>query len=197
MKKTNRRGMVVIQNIPVFTPEFNKIARQHNKVANKTGKRVKDLTAKAKTPLRDKNKQIVHNIPCKCHKHAYTGETDRKWESRKKEHRDKVRLTKEDIDAGKMQEATARMNTSDGGLAKHASTCTEEIDWENAKIIGREKRWTQRKYLEGIETLRQKNKGITSLNNYNRLEQWQSAVVFRKTSIIRIRDSDLTPHARH
>ena len=72
------RGMVVIQNIPGFTPQFNKIAREHNfKVANKTGKIVKDLTTKAKTPLGDKNKQIVYNIPCKYHKHAYTGETDR------------------------------------------------------------------------------------------------------------------------
>ena len=52
------------------------------------------------------------------------------------------------------------MNTNDGGLAKHTSTCTEEIKWENAKIVGREERWTKRKFLEGIESLREKNKGI-------------------------------------
>ena len=69
------------------------------------------------------------------------------------------------------------------GTSVWRGKCTEEIDWENAKIIGREKRWTQRKYLEGIETLRQKNKGITPLNNYNRLEQWQSVLYpfFEKT----------------
>ena len=82
-----------------------------------------------------------------------------------------------------MQKATERMNTGDGGLAKHASTCQHEVDWENAKIIGRERRWTQRKYLEGIESLRQKNKkqkgqkkeqkGVIPLNSYNQLEQWQ------------------------
>ena len=54
-----------------------------------------------------------------------------------------------------------------------STTCTHEIDWENAKIVGREQRWTQRKYLEGIETLRKKNEGITPLNAYNKLEQWQ------------------------
>ena len=54
------------------------------------------------------------------------------------------------------EEAAARMNTKNGGLEKHMSTYTEEIDGNNARIIGREKRWTQRKYLEGIETLRQK-----------------------------------------
>ena len=178
------RGIVVIQNIPNVTPQFNKIAREHGfKVANKSGSRVKDLTTKAKTPLGDKNSNITYNIPCGCNKYSYNGETQRKWGTRKKEHHDKVRLTKQDIATGNLESATARMNTNDGGLAKHASTCTEEIKWENARITGREERWTQRKYLEGIESLREKNKGITPLNNYNQLEQWQSTLyaLFEKT----------------
>ena len=124
------RGIVVIQNLPNFTPQFNKIARKHDfKVANKTGKRVKYLTAKAKIPLGDKNSHVIYNIPCGCNKYSYTGENSRKWESRRKEHHTKVRLTKEDLDAGSIESA------NDGGLAKHTSTCTEEIDWENAKIV--------------------------------------------------------------
>ena len=172
-----QRGIVVIENIPNVTPQFNKIARKHGfKVANKSGKRVRDLTTKAKTPLGDKNSNVVYNIPCGCNKYSYTGETHRKWETRRKEHKDKVRLTKQDIDTGNIESATSRMNTNDGGLAKHASTCTEEIKWDDAKITGREQRWTQRKYLEGIESLREKNKGITPLNSYNQLEQWQSTL---------------------
>ena len=168
------RGIVTMPNIPGFTPQYNRIARHHGfRVANKTENRVKDLITKAKTPLGDKNNRVVYKIPCKCKKHAYGGETDRKWKSRKKEHQDKVRLTKEDIAAGNMEKATERMNTGDGGLAKHASTCPHEVDWENAKIVGREKGWTQRKYLEGIESLRMKSKGVTPLNSYNQLEQWQ------------------------
>ena len=178
------RGMVVIENIPNVTPQFNKIARKHGfKVANKSGKRVRDLTSKAKTPLGDKNSNVIYNIPCGCGKYSYTGETHRKWETRRKEHHDKVRLTKQDIDAGNMESATSRMNTNDGGLAKHSSTCEKEIKWEGSKIIGREPRWTQRKFLEGIESLREKTKGITPLNNYNQLEQWQSTLYpfFQKT----------------
>ena len=173
-EKEAARGIVIMPNIPGFTPQFNRIARRHGfKVANKTEKRVKDLTTNAKTPLGDKNTHVVYNIPCKCKKYSYTGETNRKWKTRKKEHHDKVRLTKEDIDAGNIQKATERMNTGDGGLAKHASTCSNEVDWENAKIVGRERRWAQRKYLEGIESLRQKDRGVTPLNSYNQLEQWQ------------------------
>ena len=68
------------------------------------------------------------------------------------------------------------MNDGDGGLAKHAAMCPQGINWTEAKVIGSEQRWTQRKYLEGIETLRLKNQGITPLNAYNRMEQWQSVL---------------------
>ena len=79
--------------------------------------------------------------PCKCKKFAYVGETERKWETRKKEHRDKVRLTKEDIDSGDITRATNRMNDRDGGLAMQVTSCPHEIDWDEAKIIGKEQNW--------------------------------------------------------
>ena len=151
-----------MENIPGFTLEFNKIARRHGfTTANNTGNRVKDLITKARTPLGDKNTEIVYRIPCQCKKFSYTGDTHRMWGSRKKEHQDKVRLTKEDIRNGNTERANKRMNEGDGGLAKHASTCLHDIDWDNARIVGKEAKWTQRKYLEGIETLRGKNRGIT------------------------------------
>ena len=177
-EQESSRGIVVMPNIPNFTPQFNKIARKHGfRVANKTERKVKDLTANAKTPLGNKNSNCVYNIPCRCRKHGYTGETDRKWESREKEHQNKVRLTKQDLETGNNESAERRMNEGDGGLAKHASICPHGIDWEGSKIVGREQKWTQRKYLEGIESLRQKNRGITPLNNYNKLEQWQSLYI--------------------
>ena len=48
--------------------------------------------------------------------------------------------------------------------------------------MGQERRWTQRKYLEGVESLRQKNKGVIPLNSYNQLEQWQPVLytLFKK-----------------
>ena len=52
------------------------------------------------------------------------------------------------------------------------STCTEEIGWKNAKTVGREQNWTQR-----IESLREKTKGKTPLNNFNQLEQWDQHAV--------------------
>ena len=68
------------------------------------------------------------------------------------------------------------MNDRDGGLAKHATSCPHEIDWDEAKIIGKEQNWMQRKLLEGIETLREKNEGRTPLNQYNQLDQWRGVL---------------------
>ena len=62
------------------------------------------------------------------------------------------------------------MNTGDGGLARHNATCTSGIDWEDAGIIGREKKTTQQKYLEGIMTLKERSKGIAPLNSCNQME---------------------------
>ena len=156
-----------------FTEKFNKIARKHKfRIANKAENKIRDLVLSAKTPLGDKNTNVIYDIPCKCGKYTYVGETDRKWATRKKEHKDKVRLTKNDIGNGNVERATKRMNDRDGGLAKHATICQHEINWEESKIINKEENWTQRKMLEGIETLRQKSKGKVPLNQYNQMDQW-------------------------
>ena len=86
------RGIVSMPNIPTFTNRFNSIARRHRfKTANKADYKVRDLTTKVKTPLGDKNSNVVYNIPCKCEKYTYTGETCRKWSTRRKEHEGTVK----------------------------------------------------------------------------------------------------------
>ena len=52
------------------------------------------MITNAKTILGKENSNVVYDIPSKCQKHGYTGETDKKWESREKEHQVKVRLQK-------------------------------------------------------------------------------------------------------
>ena len=53
------RGIVVIQNIPNITPQFNKIAREHGfRVANKSGTRVQDLTTKTSTKTQNPAKKL-------------------------------------------------------------------------------------------------------------------------------------------
>ena len=80
-----KRGLVMIPNIPEFTHKFNKIAAKHKfKTTNKADNKVRNLVAKAKTPLGEKNANVVYNIPCKCKEFGYTGETYRMWGTRKR-----------------------------------------------------------------------------------------------------------------
>ena len=75
---------------------------------------MKDLITNAKTLLRDKNFRLVYKIPCGCEENAYTGETDRKWGPRKKEHCHNIHLAKIEVEAGNETRVTERMNTGDG-----------------------------------------------------------------------------------
>ena len=68
-----------------------------------------------------------------------------------------MRLTLADMKAGKDEVAERR-------------------NLEESKIIGRERRWNQRKLLEGIESLIQRDIGIKPLNGYNKLEQCQATL---------------------
>ena len=156
------RGIVQIPNIPQFTTKFKNIARKHHfTMANKSTNKVRDLTSNAKTPLGDKNSSVVYTIPCKCGDYTYTGETYRKWKTRRREHEDKVRLTHQDIEDGNIERATERMNDRDGGLAKHSTECNQGIDWTESRIVGKEEGRLQRKMLEGVETLKQRGMGKT------------------------------------
>ena len=58
-------------------------------------------------------------------------------------------------------------------MATPAVTCREGIEREKSKNIRKEKGWTQRQFLEVIESLRRKNQGVRPLNTYNQSEQWQ------------------------
>ena len=60
-----------------------------------------------------------------------------------------------------------------------SEACSNMPRWNQlggAKVVERERKLTQRKYLEGVETLKQKNRGVTPLKNYSKMEQWQAVI---------------------
>ena len=50
-----------------------------------------------------------------------------------------VRLTKEEMENKRYDRAENRMNSGDGGLARHAVTRKQEIDWEKSKSSKKKK----------------------------------------------------------
>ncbi len=103
----------------------------------------------------------------------YIGETWRLLKTRRKEHESKVRLTKEDIENGRIAAANERMGKEDGGLARHSVNCLSEVDWKNTSIVSKECSLRQRKVKEGIESLREIHRGTNVLNSFESLTVWR------------------------
>ena len=69
------------------------------------------------------------------------------WDTRKKEHINKVRLTKADIESGNMENAERWMNDGDGGSARNSTECTLGIDWIRVKLLDQNKTQHREKCL--------------------------------------------------
>ena len=172
------RGTVTIPYLKGFSEIFKRIVSKHGvKTAFRPGTKIKELKSTARTPLGEKKANVVYQIPCKCKDSVYIGETYRMFETRKKEHEAKVRLTKRDIEDGNIESAEVRMGKEDGGLAKHSTQCSQGIDWKNSKIVTTERIWKQRKVREGIESEKLKLKGKNPLNNYEHPEDWKAVIL--------------------
>ena len=55
------------------------------------------------------------------------------FETKKKEHRQKLVLTKKDIEDGNIKSAVIRMGKEDGGIARHGTQCSKDIDWKKSQ----------------------------------------------------------------
>jgi len=66
------------------------------------------------------------------------------------------------------------MDKEDGGLARHTVEWQSGVDWRNTEIVGRERRLSQRKVLEGIESLQQKHREMRVLNNFDYVAIWKT-----------------------
>jgi hypothetical protein len=97
------RGMIVVPYIQGLSEQVKRLASKHSFQATfKPGNKIKELKARAHQLLDEKQKSGVYDIPCKCKKAVYVGETSRLFKVRKKEHKSKVRLTNEDMRNGRM-----------------------------------------------------------------------------------------------
>ena len=63
-------------------------------------RKIKEIKRTSQEPLGVRQKCVVYKIPCTCQNTVYVGETWRLFQTRKKEHMDKVRLTNEDLHKG-------------------------------------------------------------------------------------------------
>ena len=92
------RGVVTIPYLKGLSEQFRRTANRHSfRAAFKPGRKIKEIKRTCQEPLGERQKCVVHKIPCACQNTVYVGETWRLFQTRKKEHMDKVRLTNEDL----------------------------------------------------------------------------------------------------
>ena len=104
--------------------QFRRTANLHSfRDAFKPGRKIKEIKRTCQEPLGERQKCVVYKIPCACQNTVYVGETWRLFQTRKKEHMDKVRLTNEDLRKGNILSAEKRVGKEDGGLAQHTMEC--------------------------------------------------------------------------
>ena len=104
------RGVVNIPYVKGLSEQFKRVAEKHGvRTTFRPGSKLKELRKQSQCPLGDKRKAVVYRIPCGCDEAVYVGETYRQFETRKKEHERKVRLTRQDIEKGRSDSAERRI----------------------------------------------------------------------------------------
>ena len=80
-------------------------------------------------------RDLVYDIPCAVCSKNYVGETQRKFKTRKGEHK----------------KAVARLQKEKSALADHVIKTNHDIAWDEATILRTNNNWRQRKILEAWE----------------------------------------------
>ena len=87
-----------------LSEQFRRTTNRHSfQVAFKPGRKIKEIKRTCQGPLGERQRCVVYKIPCACQNTVYVRETWRLFQTRKKEHMDKVRLTSGDLHKGNTQ----------------------------------------------------------------------------------------------
>ena len=178
-EETQKSG-VSIEYVKGISEKFRKIMNQFDfRVAFKSGQKIKDLQNRAKQPLGEKKNNVVYKIDCKCGKATYVGETKQRFEERRQNHKDRERLTRQDMEMGRNMSAQLRMGKTDAGLTRHSIiNCQREVNWNDAKPVTQERIRKKRRVKESIETMKEKIKGEKEvLNQCDHLDEGYKQII--------------------
>ena len=116
-----------------MSERIRKACEKYNfKVVFKSGPTLRSLLTKVKDPLpKEKLAGVVYQIPCQCGK-VYVGETQRRLETRVKEHRD----------------ACNKGDTGKPAIAEHQWDQQHQVNWEGTRVLDRANRPVQLRVKE-------------------------------------------------
>ena len=128
------RGFVTIPYIQGTTERLRRVLKEYNfKVAVKPNSKLADALLKSKDRVEPLSQTgVVYSIPCGECDVQYIGETGRALKTRMTEHERSVRLNK----------------TKNSALADHSHSTGHSVSWDNAKVLSKEPKWSQRRWSE-------------------------------------------------
>ena len=127
--------LAVIPYVSGVSERIRKACEKFNlRVVFKSGPTLRSLFTKVKDPLpKEKLAGVVYQIPCQCGK-VYVGETQRRLETRVKEHRD----------------ACNKGDTWKSAIAEHQWDQQHQVDWDATRVLDRAARPVQLKVKEAL-----------------------------------------------
>ena len=135
--RREQRGFSTLPYVKGTSEQIKRLLDQHGvKVALKPINTIGSLFPKPKDPLtQEETRGAIYRIPCKDCEKSYTGETKRKFETRKKEH----------------QKAVSQLDTKKSALAEHHVKTGHDILWSDYKLLRTCDKFKQRKIMEAWE----------------------------------------------
>ncbi len=124
-KEEEKQPLAVIPYVSGVSERIRKACEKYNlKVVFKSGPTLRSLLTRVKDPLpKEKLAGVVYQIPCQCGK-VYVGETQRRLETRVKEHRD----------------ACNKGDTGKSAIAEHQWDQQHQVNWEDTRVLDRASR---------------------------------------------------------
>lgn len=132
---TRPKKRAPVPYVPGISEHLARVLRPYSvQVAHVPTKKLRHSLVNIKDKLpKEKFPGVVYSIPCADCDRSYVGETGN-FPQRLKQHMYDVR----------------KKHVTSNALAEHAEATRHEIDWDNAKIIEKEKNWTSRLLLESL-----------------------------------------------
>ena len=173
--RTPTLGQVSLPYVAGLSESFARLLKRHGvQSAMKPYNTLRQnlVHPKDKRPITD-NAGVIYKIPCQQCPKSYIGETGRCFGIRLKEHKDEVDKVDKSARFTRSQRKTSESTYHKSALTDHTSQNNHVIDWDNAKLVGREDQWKRRQILESI---RIHQEGETALNrdggNYELPRLW-------------------------
>ena len=195
LKKCNNKGIrkrsqetdrVRVAVIPYVQGVSEAVARVYRRYGVSTAMRpyqtIRNLVVHPKDKL-DKNEttECVYKIPCKSCDSVYIGETGRSFGTRMKEHRKEV----EQQDGRRFTRSakqTAETEQNKSAITDHATRKNHVIDWDEARVIGRESNRMARWIREAVKIRKEAGKAMNRDEGAYRLSHVYDTILLSATT---------------